>query len=164
MLTEPIGVRRVRDLSVFDVGEYSVVVACDSSGGIGSKDADTFEAPASVVAHFAVRVALLELIAAGATPVVVVDALSVEMHPTGAEMIAAALELLSEIQLGRDALLGSTEDNVATRSTGIGVTAIGLVPRGGHRPGSSQAGDVVVCVGLPLSAPAHDVYPGHPQI
>jgi selenophosphate synthetase-related protein len=161
---QPIAIRRVRDLSVFDVGEHSIVVACDSSGGIGPKDADTYYAPASVVAHFAVRVALLELLAAGATPVLVVDALCVEAEPTGSEMIGAARGLLAEIGLDECALLGSTEDNVPTRATGIGVTAIGVATRDGLRPGSAQAGDVVVCLGLPLSAPRHDVYPEHPQI
>jgi selenophosphate synthetase-related protein len=165
MLASPVEIRRVRDLSVFDLGAFSVVVACDSSGGIGPKDADTYAAPAAVVAHFAVRVALLELLAAGATPVLVVDALCVEADPTGREMIAAARALLAQIGLANEsALLGSTEDNVATRSTGIGVTAIGIAGRDALHAGSSRRGDVVVCLGAPISAPEHDVYPDHPHM
>lgn len=162
--TGPFVIRRIRDLGVFDVGDTSIVVACDSSGGIGPKDADTYDAPGAVVAHFAVRVAVLELLAAGATPILVVDALSVEARPTGSDMIAAALTLIAEVGLGPEALLGSTEDNVPTRATGIGVTAVGVARRDTLRCGSSEAGDLVVCVGLPLSAPAHDVYPGQPEM
>ncbi len=70
-------------------------------------------------------------------------------------------------QLGlRDALAvtGSTEDNVATRATGVGVTVVGIVRPEAFLPGRARAGDVVLCVGRPLSAPAHDVYIGHPDI
>lgn len=161
----PVTIRRVRDLRVFDVGDQSIVVACDSSGSIGPKPNDTYAAPAATVAHFALRVALLELLAAGSTPVLAVDALCVERDPTGAEMINAARALLSDLGLDSEAaLLGSTEDNVTTTSTGIGVTAIGIAPRGTLRMGSSQADDLVVCLGEPLSAPAHDLYPGHPGV
>ena len=162
--TGPFAVRRIRDLGVFDVGDTSIVVACDSSGGIGPKDADTYHAPAAVVAHFAVRVAVLELLAAGAAPVLVVDALSVEADPTGSDMIAAARALIAEIGLGPEALIGSTEDNVPVRATGIGVTAVGVAHGDALRCGSSEAGDDVLCIGSPLSAPADDVYPGHPHI
>jgi hypothetical protein len=165
MLASPVEIRRVRDLSVFDLGVFTVVVACDSSGGIGPKDADTYPAPASVVAHFALRVALLELLAAGATPVLVVDALCVEADPTGREMITSARALLAQIGLtDESAQLGSTEDNDVTRSTGIGVTAIGIAARDALRAGSSRPDDVVVCLGAPISAPEHDVYPDHPQM
>ncbi len=164
-LSASIVVRRVRDLRIFDIGDRSVVVACDSSGGIGPKPADVHAASAADVAHFAMRVALVELLAAGAAPVLAVDALCVERDPTGEEMIAAARALLAELGLDPErALVGSTEDNVRTTSTGVGVTAIGVAPLGALYPGTSTAGDLAVCLGLPRSAPAFEVAPDLPEI
>ncbi len=161
-----VSLRRVRDLCVIDVGpDLAFVVACDAVGGIGPKDADTYRTDAGSTAHFATRVPLLELLSAGARPLLVVDNLCVEAEPTGAEMLAAVRELLRQVDPLHDvAVIGSTEDNVPTRSTAVGITVIGVASPEGLRAGSSQAGDAVVCLGLPLSAPTHDLYQGHPQI
>lgn len=156
--------RRVRDLTVLPVSaELVLVVACDSVGGIGPKEADTYPVPAGHTAHFAARVPLLELLAVGAEPVLVVDTLCVERDPTGLEMIAAVRALAAAVGLDDPAAVtGSTEENVATRATGIGVTVIGTAHPDRLRPGRSLPGDVVACLGLPLSAPTHHLHPGHP--
>jgi hypothetical protein len=148
-------VDRVRDLLLLRLDEARVlVVACDSSGGIGPKEADSYRATAREVAHFACRVALLEVIAAGARPLVIVDNLCVESTPTGAAMIDEVRRVASEMGLDpSESVTGSTEDNVPTRSTGIGVTVLGLAARAELRPGVSQVGDAVVCLGVPRSAP-----------
>lgn len=151
------GVRRVRDLTVVDLPATTLVLACDSIGGIGPKPADTVAASARDVAHFATRVALLEVIAAGAEPIVVVDALCVEAEPTGAAMIAEVRRLAATLGLDPAvAVTGSTEDNVPTRATGIGVTVLG-VATGPLRAGTSEPGDVVVALGAPRSAPHDEV-------
>jgi hypothetical protein len=158
--------RRVRDLTLLDVAvDTTVVVACDSVGGIGPKEADTVPAPADAVGHFAARVPLLEVLACGATPVLVVDTVCVEAKPTGALIIDAVRDIAGQVGL-RDALnvTGSTEDNIETRATGVGVTVIGVVRPADFLPGRARAGDVVVCLGRPLSAPAHDIYVGHPEM
>ena len=150
--------RRHRDLLVID----DLVIATDSIGGIGPKPADTVAADARTVAHFALRVPLLEVLCAGARPIAVIDALCVEMDPTGAEMIAEITALSGQAGVEPEAVTGSTEDNVATVATGIGVTVIGRLtgPLDARR---GRPGDLVVCAGLPLSAPRHQIYIGHPQ-
>ncbi|PFG15932.1 alpha-ribazole kinase [Propionicimonas paludicola] len=154
------GARRVRDLLL--LGD-DLVVATDSVGGIGPKPADTVASDAATVAHFALRVPLLEVLCAGAEPIAVIDDLCVELEPLGAQMIAEICRLAAEAGVAREAITGSTEDNVATVATGIGVTVLGRRRPGRRVGGGSQPGDLVVCAGLPISAPRHEVYIGHPD-
>lgn len=151
--------RRVRDLLILD---DSLVIASDSIGGIGPKPADSVQADARTVAHFALRVPLLEVISSGARPVAVIDNLCVELDPTGAEMIDEIRLLAAEAGIDPMAVTGSTEENVPTRATGIGVTVLGRLGPDALLAGGSLPGDAVVCAGLPLSAPADDVWIGHP--
>lgn len=164
-MTSPVrGVRRVRDLTVLDLADGSLVIACDSVGGIGPKPHDTFPISADTTAHFATRVPLLEVLCSGATPTLIVNTLCVEADPQGAEMIAAVVALAAEVGLESDRVTGTTEDNVATVATGIGVTVLGEAAHDAFRPGTSQPGDVVVCLGMPRSAPRDRLYLGHPDL
>lgn len=151
--------RRVRDLLILD---DSLVIAADSIGGIGPKPADFVEADARTVAHFALRVPLLEVICTGARPIAVVDTLCVELDPTGTEMIDEIRLLAAAAGIDPLAVTGSTEENVPTLATGIGVTVIGRIGTRGLLSGGSRPGDDVLCVGLPLSAPHDDIWIGHP--
>lgn len=147
----------LRDLSLLSLDDERVlIVACDSTGSIGPKEHDSYAAPARVVAHFALRVPLLELIAAGGRAELIVNALSVELEPTGVEMIEEIRRVAATLGLEADRVTGSTEDNVATVATGVGVTVIGTAPRSHLRPGSSRIDDIVLCLGQPMSAP-HDM-------
>lgn len=159
-------IRKIRDLTVLDIGaERLLVVACDSVGGIGPKEADVFPATAAETAHFAARVPLLEVLAAGARPVLVANNLSVEADPTGAEMIAAVRAVAAAAGVtAAEGVTGSTEENVLTRATGVGVTVIGTAGRADLRPGRSESGDLVVCLGLPVSAPKQRPYVGDPRL
>ncbi|MCB0884595.1 MAG: transcriptional regulator, partial [Propionibacteriaceae bacterium] len=78
--------QRFRDLLVFESASR-LVLACDSIGGIGPKPADSVSVDARTVAHFGVRVPLLEVLCSGARPIALVNALCVERDPTGQEMI-----------------------------------------------------------------------------
>lgn len=159
-------VRRVRDLLIMEApGGGAVVIACDSVGGIGPKPHDTFATAGRTVTHFAARVPLLEVIAAGAQPQVIVDTLNVERNPSGEEMIAEIRCLAEELGLDpATAVTGSTEDNVATLATGLGVTVIGTAPSGGLRLGRARDGDAIACIGIPLSAPRDLLIPGDPRM
>lgn len=158
-------VSRVRDLTVLELDdERLLVIACDSVGSIGPKPADRYPASARTVAHFAVRVPLVEILSAGARPEVIVDTLSVEMEPTGAEMIAEIQAVAAQVGLGPDRVTGSTEDNVPSDSTGAGVTIVATAARGALRPGHARAGDQVLCIGLPTSAPEDAILIGDPRM
>lgn len=158
-------VSSIRDLTLLDIDDERVlIVACDSIGSIGPKPHDEFPASATVVAHFAVRVPLLELLAAGGRPEVIVDALSVELEPTGAEMIEEIRRIAASIGLGPERVTGSTEDNVKSVATGIGITVIGTALRTGLRPGTSRPDDIVLCLGEPRSAPHDEVVMDDPRM
>jgi hypothetical protein len=156
---------RVRDLSLIPLPDGSqLVIACDSVGGIGPRKDDTVAATAYTTGFFAVRTPLLELLCAGAFPHLIVNTLCFESGPQADEMVRAIVEVAAGLGLPRSAVTGSTEDNVRTTTTGIGITVIGSVTSGGLRTGRSRAGDLVACLGLPRSAPQFVLTPGDPEL
>ena len=159
-------IRQVRDLTIMDISSgMMLVLTCDSDGGIGPKEHDAVRVPAQLLGRFAVRVPLMEMFAAGAIPAVVVDTLAVEMEPSGRAIIEGIREELSLAGLDADKILtGSTEDNVPTVQTGVGVVVVGFVSETDFKPGSSRSDDFVVCVGKPKSAPDDEVTLGDPEI
>ena len=158
-MTDP--VRPVRDLLIVD-GSPPLVIACDSVGGIGPRPADLVRVPADVVAHFAARVPLLEVLCSGARPVALVNTLCHDMAEATV-FIDTFRAVASEVGIRPDAVTGSTEENVPSPATGVGVTVIGTLT-GDLLTGGGRPGDVVICVGWPRSAPHDEVFIGHPDI
>jgi len=140
-----------------------LVVAVDSDGAIGPKPDDVVRVTGYECGRFGTRVPLMEVLASGAIPVAAFDTLAVEMTPTGEQIIRGVREELWSVGLPEHfPVSGSTEDNVATKQTGMGVVILGIVARKDFRPGSSKVGDEVVCIGIPKSGPddpisLHDV-------
>lgn len=128
-----------------------LAVACDSLGAIGPKAHDVLHVPGYVVGRFACRVPLMELIAVGAEPLLVVCALCVEPEPAGTEIMAGVRDEVRAAGLDpAAAITGSTEKNMPTTQTGVGVTALGvLLTPAALRWGRGRPGDVVVAVGRP---------------
>lgn len=115
-----------RDLTLVDMTpSKQLVIACDSSAGIGKKPLDEVDSPTGLVARFALRVPLLELFCFGAKPICIVDTLGNEMEPTGKTMIASLQAEMQAAGIGQIPLNGSTEDNMTTKTTSVGVTVIG---------------------------------------
>ncbi len=153
--------KQVRDLTQISLGaEFSLVVAVDSDGGLGSLPADVVPCSDFILGRFAIRVPLMEIIASGAVPLAAFDMLTLPMKPHGVEIIRGIRAELSEAGLDSDfPLSGSTEDNIPTTMTGIGTVVIGLVRQDDFRPGTSQAGDTVLCLGKPKSGPQDTITP-----
>jgi AIR synthase related protein, N-terminal domain len=150
-----LNVRSERDLLVTELTEdFWMIVSCDSDGGIGPKEQDTVHCSGYTLGRFAARVPLMEMVACGAIPVLVVDVLAVEMDPTGKEIIEGVRAEAEQAGMKKDMIVtGSTEDNVKTIQTGLGVVVIGIVKKEDFKPGLSELNDVVLCVGYPKSAP-----------
>ncbi|MCL6450900.1 MAG: hypothetical protein K6T75_06375 [Acetobacteraceae bacterium] len=142
-------VKRYGDVAAMKLpGGALLAVACDSLGAIGPKPQDRVPAPAYVVGRFTCRVPLMELVALGAEPFLVVCALCVEPEPTGGGIMAGVRDEVAQAGLDPGAaLLGSTEKNVPTSQTGLGVFALGTLAR--PRWGRGRPGDLVCAVGLP---------------
>lgn len=160
------GWRRVRDLSVLPIAPgVLLVVACDSNGGIGPKAHDTVRTSGYELGRLAARVPLLETMACGATPILLIDTINVEREPTGAAIIAGVREEMRDAGMDpASALNGSTEDNVPTVATGVGIVVLGLAAEARFRPGRARAGDALLCVGIPKSAPRFRVVSDDPAI
>jgi selenophosphate synthetase-related protein len=144
-------IRTARDLSVFEINDDSVmVVGCDSAGGIGPKPLDKVKVSGYTLGRFTARVALMEVLAVGATPVCLTNTLGVEPDPTGFEILEG---IKSEIQLARLdgslVIIGSMEKTVAVEQTGIGITVVGLAPKNNLKIGLSKPDDLLVAVGRP---------------
>lgn len=143
-------VRQVRDLLLFDAGSDTVVVlACDSSGSIGPKPHDVLRWNGAEVGRTVAKVPLMEVVAAGATPFILVNTLAVEMDPTGRDILEGIRAVCSLLP-GQPVITGSDETNMETLATGVGVTVLGAVTRSALRLGRSRAGDRLWVAGLPL--------------
>ena len=140
-----------RDILLFEFpNNQLLVVACDSSGGIGPKPLDKLKVSGYILGKFTARSALMEVLSVGATPICIVDALGVEPAPLGAEILAGIRMEASLAGLDPDlAVTGSTEKNIIVEQTGIGVTVIGTCQKDQLNIGVSQPDDLVVSIGLP---------------
>lgn len=158
--------RKVRDLTVMDIQEsISLVIACDSLGGIGNKPWDQVQVPPETVGIFGVRVPLFEVIASGGVPIHVSDCLAVEMEDTGRRIVEGIRSYCAEAGVTEENQFnGSTEENVLTLQTGIGIMVTGWVEQGGFFPGCSEAGDVILCAGIPKSGPQFQISIEDPEL
>jgi hypothetical protein len=139
-------IKTPRDILLFDTGPGGVLAsAVDSCGGIGQLEGDTLRADPVIVGDYTARVALLEVLAAGALPVFASAAVS-----SGPD---TAKPLISGIKKALGASLPlaiSTEKNMPAPMTALGVTVTGFCPKNGLRIARAEKGDVVYCAGLPL--------------
>lgn len=141
-----------RDINLVELDKDNfLVIACDSAGGIGPKKHDRVKVPAELIGAFTARVALMEVISVAAEPLSIVDALAVEYKPTGEEILNGIKGELKGIGLdSRIAVNGSTEENIETSQTGMGVTVVGMVNRDKIKIAAGQGGDILLAVGLPM--------------
>lgn len=162
----PPNLRRLRDLSLFSLlGDLVLVIACDSNASIGEKPNDALPKAYAEVGISALKVPMMEILATGAAPLLIINALCMEMEPSGRKFIAAMRGELLRCGFDPDMMLtGSTEDNALTLQSGIGVTVIGLAAEERLRLGRTQVGDVVLCVGNPKGGVKIPYAEGDPDI
>lgn len=150
-----ISLKQYRDVTILHMGEgASLVISCDSVGGIGEKKEDRVKAPPEIVGYYGARVALMEVIALGSTPLALINTLSVEMEGYGERILEGIRRAVSE--LPEEVVIpvtGSSEENFPMVQTALGITVIGegnkKVPLP-SKPSSPILKDYVLClVGLP---------------
>lgn len=143
-----------RDVAVSFLKEgQCLIAACDSSGAIGSKALDVVQVPERITGRFAARVALFEVLAAGAEPKMLTVAISNENVPTGEGILEGVREELRALNLEDLPLVISTEKNMITQQTGLGISAIGVAEVESLRLGVTQAGDFIYGLGAPKVGP-----------
>lgn len=141
-------VRRLRDLLVLETELGSWLLAVDVAAGVGEKPGDAVRAPAYVVGRFTARVALAELLAAGAEPVALADPVGAEPEPTGREVLRGIRDEAAEAGLDLP-VTGSTEKNLPVVQSSVGVVALGFAPPGALRLGPARPGETLWAVGRP---------------
>lgn len=139
------------DISVLNIPTgHSIVVGSTSSGAIGSKPMDELKVDGRVLGKFLARVALMDVMATGAFPILLSVTLGVEKDPTGLEILEGIKTEARIIGLDpNQAIMENTEDNFKSIQTGVGLTAIGFANEDELRLGKTKPGDIVVALGKP---------------
>ena len=146
-----IGYTRRGDVSILRIPTgHAIVVGSTSSGAVGPKPKDEVRVEGKVLGKFLGRVALMDVAATGAFPVLLSATLGVESEPTGNEILEGIRREASVIGLEpNQVVMANTEDNFSTVQTGVGLTVIGFVNEEELRLGKTRPGDLVVAVGRP---------------
>lgn len=144
-------IKKYRDLTLININKDQIlVISCDSSGGIGNKENDVVQTDPEIVGYFTTQVGLMEILAFGATPIAVVDTLSVEMEDTGRRILNGIRKALEPLEFDLNNIItGSTEENFPVTVTGIGVTIIGIIDKNNWIKPKTSSEMLAAVVGLP---------------
>ncbi len=139
------------DVSILKVPTgHAIVAGSTSSGAVGPKTMDKVKVDGRVLGKFLARVALMDVIATGAFPLLLSVTLGVEKEPTGNEILEGIRREARSIGLDpNQVLMENTEDNFETVQTGAGLTVIGFANEEELRLGKTMPGDLIVAVGKP---------------
>lgn len=143
---------KYRDLNLVSWDEESyLVISCDSAGGIGSKEGDVIKTEPKIVGYYTAQVALMEMLSIGVYPFFLSNTLSVEMNPTGMEILQGIKEALDVLDLGEKVeITGTTEENIHSISTGVGITLMGRILKKDFKSPKTYDEDLAVVVGIPV--------------
>ncbi len=129
---------------------HAIVAGSTSSGAVGPKKMDEVKVDGQVLGKFLARVALMDVTAMGAFPLLLSVTLGVEKEPTGNEIIEGISRVARSIGLDpNQVIMENTEDNFQTLQTGAGLTVLGLANENELRLGKTLPGDLIVAVGKP---------------
>jgi len=139
------------DVSILKVPTgHAIVVGSTSSGAVGPKEFDKVKVDGHILGKFLARVALMDVIATGAFPVLLSVTLGVEKEPTGNAILEGIRREARSIGLDpNQVLMENTEDNFETSQTGAGLTVLGFANEEDLRLGKTCPGDLIVAIGKP---------------
>jgi len=136
-------------------GNRYFTIACDSCGGIGMSELDFIKVDEEIVGYLTAKLCLVETLSFRAKPTVLINTLCVEMDGRGKRIINGiekAIKEYNEANFYEDNLAinitGSTEENIPTKQTGLGITLMGEI----YNPFNKKeinSGDVVILIGYP---------------
>lgn len=146
-----IGYTRKGDVSILKVPTgHAIVVGSTSSGAVGPKSMDKVKVEGKTLGKFLARVALMDVAATGAFPLLLSVTLGVEKDPTGHEILEGIRREASVIGLDpNQVIMDNTEENFETIQTGVGLTVVGFANEEELRLGRTRPGDLLVAVGKP---------------
>ena len=77
------------------------------------------------------------------------DAVCNEMDPTGNEIVKGIKEELKFAEIDGVILTGSTEENINTTSTAVGITVVGIVSNKELKVNKVKSGAIIISIGIP---------------
>ena len=139
------------DVSILRVPTgHAIVAGSTSSGAVGPKTMDKVKVEGYVLGKFMARVALMDVTATGAFPLLLSVTLGVEKEPTGDSIVEGIRREARTIGLDpNQVIMENTEDNFETVQTGVGLTVVGFANEDELRLGKTCPGDLVVAIGKP---------------
>jgi hypothetical protein len=140
-------VQTSRDILVYQQKENYLTIAADSLGGIGMKPADAMQVTPELCGRMTARVCLMETLAVGAIPFSLMALTCNEREPTGSKLLSGIQAELADAGYPDLSIGGSTEDNMATNMTALGITVLGECKQLLWR--LAQEGEVVYVLGKP---------------
>lgn len=140
----------MRDVLFIPINEEETfIISSDNSGGIGNKPEDVVKVAYETLAYYGFRVAVMECLSAGGTP------LSVVLHnfcgdEAWISLVEGVQKGLNELSMEHVQITGSSESNMELRQSALGVTVIGKGKKNTQpNPLLSNKSNVAV-IGLPL--------------
>jgi hypothetical protein len=139
------------DVSILKVPTgHAIVTGSTSSGAIGPKEMDKIKVDGRILGKFLARVALMDVSATGAFPLLLSVTLGVEKEPTGNAIIEGIRGEARSFGLDpNQVIMENTEDNFETLQTGVGLTVVGFANDEELRIGKTCPGDLIVAIGKP---------------
>lgn len=138
-----------RDVNFIKLNENQyIVMACDSCGAIGLKANDVVKVPYYITGRYTARVCLMEILSIGAKPLGITVNICNEPNPTGEEILRGINDELLEVGLELP-ITTSTEKNLETSMTALGISVIGIVNRDDILLDKISIGDYIYAIGVP---------------
>ena len=139
------------DVSILKIPTgHAIVTGSTSSGAVGPKIMDKVKVDGQVLGKFLARVALMDVTATGAFPLLLSVTLGVEKEPTGNQILEGIKREARSIGLNPNQVtMENTEDNFETIQTGAGLTVVGFANEDELRLGKTCPGDLIIAIGKP---------------
>ncbi|MGV8146948.1 MAG: hypothetical protein ACLKAK_11135 [Alkaliphilus sp.] len=141
--------KKVRDLTLIEMNDKTLVIAVDSCGGVGQKEMDELKVDPYFVGRLTARVPIMEVLSAGAKVLTITSGVTNELNPTGERLLEGIIDELAEANINKVPINGSSEENFKPVSTGVAITVIGVVENENLKVGQNLSGLKVGLVGLP---------------
>jgi len=140
---------KYRDLTLrkFSRNE-TLVIACDSYGGIGNLALDHIRVEPEIVGYYTALLCLKECASIQAEPVCLVNLVSASFEPTGKEILRGIKQALEEAGIPDLPVNGSSEENFSVQQTGGGMTLLAKL-EGEFLFPEFQVGDRLYLIGEP---------------
>lgn len=135
----------LRDVLLTPNDNTVLVTAVDSCGGIGMLTQDILKTSPQIVGSYTARVSLMEVLCTGAKPLFAT--LAVSNAPDYAQQILQGVQSVIGSELP---CAISTEKNMSTCMTGVGISITGSCKKNDLKLGLATHGDLLYCLGTPL--------------